>query len=270
MAMTDKEIVDFVMSCRKEADEAKRERMSLNKENFDMFFLKHDFSHKTEGQSKEVLSRQQMAVIQNRNFYQQALSKQGDWWSAESCYPDADISLPVRAAEITKLTNYMLEQTGYFSHVGNCVQNAELSALAISKCVPTLISKPKYVSQKKGRGKNLKRWVEKIEDKTYRTKFQTVRAENFYPDPSGSNLYIIEDMWPDFHEVLAMATGDDAVYEASKVNSLSKGENDAEEASSKASETGQNATSSGHRPKVKLTEFWGTIINKSAELGLTT
>jgi len=261
MAMDDKQVVDWIMSCRDEAEEAKQDRMKLNADNFDMFFLKHDFSHKREGQSREVLSRQQMAVIQNRNFYQQALSKLGDWWSAEASFADAEMSLPVRPAEITRLTNYMLEQTGYFSHVGNCVQNAQLSSLAISKCCPTLVAKPKYISKKSGRGKGLRRWVEKIEDKTYRTKFKTVRAENYYPDPTGANLYKIEDMWVDFHEVKALSVGDEAIYNAAVVNDLSRGETDVEDAATRARESGQNTPGAGHRPKVKITEFWGSIIN---------
>lgn len=262
--MEDKRVVDWVMSCREEADEAKRERMDRNKNNYDMYHLKHDFTHKDEGQSTEVLSKVTMAVEQIKSFFQQALVDIGDWWKAESCYPDQEMSMLIRPHEITKITNYKLEQTGYFSHVGNSIQSALLASLAISKSYGCLKPKPRYVARTKGRGKSYKKWIEKIEDKTWELKFDSVRAENYYPDPTGKKLYEIEDMWMDYHEVLAMAQGDYAVYDLSVVKELPKGGvGHSDEEYDRARETGQNTTASGHRPKVKITEFWGTILDSS-------
>lgn len=192
--MTDKEKLDWILSCRDEAENAKTDRMSLNKDNYDTFHLKHDFSHKVAGQSQEVLSKQSMAVETNKSFFQQALVDTGDWWKAEASYPDADMTLLVRPHEITKLTNLMLEKSYYFSHVGNSVESAMLASLAISKIDGCLKDKPRFVSRRKGRGKGLKRWVEKIENKTWEPHFKCIRAENFYPDPSGEDLYVIEDI----------------------------------------------------------------------------
>lgn len=265
--LSDKGIIDWVLQCREEADEAKRERMSRNKDNFDMYHLKHDFTHKEEGQSQEILSKQSMAVEQIKSFFQQALADIGDWWQAESCYPDAETSMPIRPHEITKLTNYMLEKANYFSHVGNSIQSALLGSLAISKTHGCLKPKPKFVVRTKGRGKNYKKWLEKIEDKTWEMRFKNVRAEDYYPDPTGSKLYEIEDMEVDYYEVLKMSEGDDAIYEKSEVLKLSKGTvSDAQMEWDKARETGQNPASSGHRPKVKLTEFWGTILDKEGNV----
>lgn len=259
--LTDKQIVDWIIARRDEAQNAKTDRMSLNKDNFDMFFLRHDFSHKKNGQSREILSRQQMAVIQNRNFYQQALAKQGDWWKAEAQDPNSDTLLKVRPAEITKLTNHMLEQGNYFSHVGNCVQNAQLGSLAISKCCPSLVAKPKFVARKKKKGRKVEYSLEKIEDKTHRTVFHTVRAENYYPDPTGKGLYEIEDMWPDYHELLAQAK-DDEDFDLAMIQGLPVSDmKDAEEDYGKARETGQNPSPASGRHRPKITEFWGTILD---------
>lgn len=263
--MTDKQIIDWVLSCRNEADEAKRDRMMRNRENYDSFNLKYDFSHKEEGQSTEILSKQSMAVEQIKSFFQQALADLGEWWRAEAAYPDAETTMPIRPHEITKLTNHMLTEARYFTHVGDSIQSALLGSLAISKTYGCLKPKPRFVSRKKGRGSSLKRWVEKIDDKTWQMKFETIRQENYYPDPMGKGLYEIEDMWPDFHEVLALAEGDDAIYDSAAVKGLARsGETDAEEQSSRARETGQNTFSGGHRPKVKITEFWGTVLNPTS------
>jgi hypothetical protein len=259
--MSDKKVIDWILSCREEADEAKTDRMSRNKDNFDMFHLKHDFSHKEQGQSTEILSKQSMAVETIKSFFQQALADIGDWWKAECRYAVDERSLPVRAEEITKLTNYLLEKAQYFSHVGNSIQSALLGSLAITKVYGCAKAKPKYVSKKKGRGKSMKRWVDMIEDKTWELKFEIVRAENYFPDPSGRGLYEIEEMFPDYIDVLRMSEGDEAIYDRAAVLALSKGTSDSEDDFDKSRETGQNTSTSGHRPKVKLTEFWGDILN---------
>ena len=263
--MDDKAVVTYILACREEADSAKRNRMDLNRDNYNAFHLRHDFGHKQEGQSTEVLSKQPMAVEQIKSFFQQALADLGDWWTAEACYAGAEAAMKVKPEEITKLTNYKLERANYFSHVGNTIESALLASLAISKTRGVLCPKPKFVARKKGRGRSLKRWVEKVEDNTWDIKFDNVRAENFYPDPSGAGLYEIEDMWLDYHEVLAMAEGEDAIYDLTAVRELPRaGMSDATEETGRSRESGQNTTISGHRPKVKITEFWGTVLDPNS------
>lgn len=264
--MTDKEVVDWVLACRREAEDAKRDRMELNEDNFDMYHLKHDFSHKQEGQSQEILSKVAMAVEQIRSFFQQSLVNLGDWWRAEAYFPGTEQGMLIRPEEITKLTSFKLEQAKYFNHVGNEIQSGLLGSLVISKISGEMEDKPKFVARKKGRGKQLKRWVEKIEDKTWKLKFEVVRQENFYPDPSGAGLYQVEDSWVDLFEIKKLAEGDEAIYDMEAVNRIGRGDADAEQEFNKARETGQNTAVGGHRPKVKLTEFWGTILDKEGNV----
>jgi hypothetical protein len=235
--------------------------MSLNRDNYDMFHLKHDFSHKEAGQSTEILSKQSMAVEQNKSFFQQALADLGEWWKAESCYADNEQGMMIRPHEITKLSNYMLERASYFSHVGNSIESAMLGSIVISKTSGRMIPKPKFISRKKGRGKGLKRWIEKIDDKTWEILFTVVRAENFYPDPDAKKLYEIEDSWPDYFELKALSESDED-YDKSMIDGLSRADmTDLEENDGRSRETGQNTTGAGHRPKPKVTEFWGTILH---------
>ncbi len=256
-------VVDWILACRNEADLARTDRMRKNAANYDMFHLNHDFRHKQEGQSQEVLSKQPMAVEQIKSFFQQALADIGDWWSAESCYPDAEESMPIRPHEVTKLTNYMLEKANFFSHVGNSIESALLGSLAISKIDGCLIDKPKFISS--GRGKRKK--LEKVDAKTWRLKFHDIRQENYYPDPTGQGLYESEDLWVDLHVVKKLSEGDDAVYDSAEVAKISlAGATDSKQETRKAAETGQNLTQSGHRPQVKLTVFLGTILDKKGEV----
>lgn len=260
--MQNEDVVKWVMACYQEAEQAKKKRMARNKDNYAMFHLEHDFSHKEEGQSQEILSKQSMAVEQTKAIFQQALVDIGEWWSAESCYALAEEAMLIKPGEITKLTSYMLERANYFSHVGNSVETALLASLAISKTYGRMVPKPRFVSRKKGRGKGMKRWVERIDDKTWQLKFDVIRPENYYPDPTGKGLYEIEDMWLDLHEVITLSEGDEAIYDAAIVKDLSVSVSvEAEDVATKARETGQDPTVSGHRPQVKLTEYWGTILD---------
>lgn len=259
------QVRNWILACRdSEADDAKVNRMSKNKNNYDMFHLQHDFSHKEAGQSQEILSKQSMAVEQIKSFFQQALADLSEWWEASVCYPEMEAAMKVRPHEITELTNYMLTRANYFSHVGNSIETALLSSLVVSKTCGRLVPKPRYIARKKGRGAGLKRWLEKIDNKTWEIDFKIVRAENYYPDPTGARLYEIEDSWIDLHELHAMAEADED-FDQSLIDQLSGGAvDDSQENFEKARETGQNSTNSSQRPRVKITEFWGTVLDSTS------
>lgn len=265
--MSDADVVNYILQCRDyEADTARRDRINRNKNNYDMFHLRHDFSHKEEGQSMEILSRQSMAVEQIKSFFQQALADLGEWWKCEASYADAEPAMKIKPWEITCLTNYMLEQAGYFSHVGNSIESALLGSLCISKTTGRLVPRPKFISKKKGRGKGLKRWLERIDDETWEIKFEIIRQENYYPDPTGKGLYEIENAWPDFHAVEEMVENDEDFNAELLPDLPSSAVDETAEEFNRARETGQNTSGATHRPKVKLTEFWGDILDKEGRL----
>lgn len=266
MAMADADVVKWILACRDEAEMAKTDRMSKNQNNYAMFNLKHDFSHKEDGQSEEILSKQSMAVEQTKSFFQQALADLGDWWSAECIYPGGDEGMLVRPHEITVLTTRKLEEALYFSHVGNSIETALLASVVCTKTYGCEKPKPRFVSRKKGRGSKLKRWVERVDDSTWALEFKIVRAENYYPDPTGAGLYEIEDAWPDLHSLLKMAE-EDSDYDLALIKAQPATQmKDAEQESKEALENGQNPTNSSHRPQPKITEYWGDILNEKGEV----
>lgn len=264
--MSEKEIVDWILECRDEADSAKVDRLSRNKNNFDMYHLRHDFSHKESGQSQEILSKQAMAVEQTKAFFQQSLADFGEWWSAEICYPDAEAAMKVRPHEITKLTDYMLGRANYYSHVGNEVESALLGSLAIAKISGRYISKPKYVAKKKGRGAGLKRWIEKIDDRAWELKLDIVRQENYYPDPTGDGLYEVEDAFIDYHTAKRMMEEDEDFTQELIERIGSGAPDESEDDFNRARETGQSTPTESARKKVKLTEYWGDILDKDGNI----
>lgn len=250
----------FILACREEANSAKTSRMLLNRDNFAMYQLEHDFSHKNKGQSKEVLAKTRNGVEQTKAFFQQALSDLSDWFRIIARDGSEAAGMLVKPAEAQKLLNYMLNKAMYFDHVGNSVQSGTLGSLAISKVHGCMASKPKYKTRAEGKGKTYKKHVVMIEDKAWELRLSVVRQENYFPDPH-AELYKIEDCYLDLSAVKYLAQGEDAIYDKTAVDTLRAwGGTDMKEAE-KSRETGQNTPTSGMRPRVKLTEFWGTIVD---------
>lgn len=253
----------YILACRDEADQAKRSRMLRNRDAFDMYHLRHDFSHKKEGQSMEILSKQKMAVEQIKSFFQQALVDLGDWWR---CVPRNESAtgeeMSITPEEVQQLTNYMLKKADYYSHVGNSVQSALLGSLAVTSTGGKLTSKPKFKVRSEGRGKTYRKYVEKTEDQTWELVLDIIRQENYYPDPQGAGLYKITDSWVDLFEIQKLSEGDDAIYDITEVNKITPyaGDEGIQEFR-KSREQGQNTVYGGMRPRVKITEFWGTIVD---------
>lgn len=253
----------YVLDCRREAESGKKNRMDLNKDNFAMYQLEHDFTHKMEGQSKEILSKVRNATEQIKSFFQQALADLDDWWRITASQGGDGDEMMIQPAEMEKLLNFMLKRADYFGHVGNSCQLGLLGSLSVSKVRGEMVPKPKFTVRKEGRGKAYKKNVVMIEDKSWELRFDDMRQENWYPDPTGSKLYEIEDCIIDLHLVKMLAQGEDAIYDKEVVDQLQPWGGDQAQEEKKATETGQNVPAKGVRPRVKLTEFWGTIVDEN-------
>lgn len=256
-------IVRNVIAARNESYDAKRNRMLLNRDNYEMYQLRHDFSHKRRGQSTEVLSKQRMAVEQIKSFFQQALTDVGEWWTCSAKDGTEGEGMVLKPYEVFLLTNYMLKKADYFSHVGLTIQSALLGSLAITKVHGQLKPKPKFKTREEGRGKSYRIYVEAIEDKSWELKFDMIRQENYYPDPTNKDIYEVEDGWLDMHVVKQLSEGDDAIYDKAVVDTLTPWSPTDVQESRKAVETGQNLPLTQRRPQVKITEYWGTLIDRT-------
>jgi len=267
-ASADSELVlDFIRTARDESYDSKRTRMELNKDNFNMYHLRHDFDHKQEGQSQEILSKQPMAVEQISSFFQQALVDMGSWFKIEATHADSEQTMIIKPHEIQKVLVRHLERNDYYTHVGNSVKSALLGSLKISKLHGKKEINPKYVAKTSGKGKTFKKKLVKIDETSFSLAVDLIPQENYYPDPTGNKLYEIEDMWMDFHELKKLAQGDTAIYDLKVVNEISKHtQEDLEEEQRKQRETNQDNPTGNFRNRVKVTEFWGTILDKQGEI----
>ena len=262
---TDADLIRYITACKDEADAAKESRMRQNEENYDMFHMRHDFSHKKAGQSREILSKQRMAVSQITSFFQQALADLGEWWRVVPKNADDADTMPLSAEEIQKLTNYELEKANYYSHVGNAVQSGLLGSLMITKTGGRLCPKPRFTIKKKDKGKKT---VMVTDDKSWELMTTIVPQANFYPDPiPGRNLYDIEEMFLDLHEIKRLSKGDDPMYDKKAVDELSSHvSDDYEEKQRIKRETDQDTVSEAHIPRVKIWEFWGDVVDQDGSI----
>lgn len=251
-------VLQYVNGLRDESEQHKHNRMSLNKDNYAEYQLEHDFSHKTAGQSKEVLSKVRNATESSKAFFQQALADLDDWYRVEADHEDM---LLVKPKEMQKLMNYMLQRADYFSHVGASTQAGLLGSVAISKVHGCMVPKPKFKTRAEGRGSKYKKHVVVSDDKTWELKFENIRQEEWYPDGTATKLFEIEECEVDLHIVKQYAEGDNAIYDKEVVSQLKPWGYDETQEEKRAQETGQNISNQKMRPRVRLTEFWGTIVD---------
>ncbi|MEB5364251.1 hypothetical protein RXS21_29755, partial [Pseudomonas aeruginosa] len=154
--LTDEYCVRYVNAFVAESSQAKKNRMDLNRDNYAMYQLEHDFSHKNKGQSREVLSKTRNATEQSKAFFQQALADLDDWYRITARDGSDGTGMPIKPEEMQKLLNYMLGQADYFSHVGASTQSGLLGSLAISKVHGVMLPKPKFKTKAEGKGRSYK------------------------------------------------------------------------------------------------------------------
>lgn len=265
----DSELISCVARYRKEADEAKRDRMTQNKSNFDAFHLKQDWSYKVKGQSTEFLPKVSMAVEQAANFIQQGLVDIGDWWKVEADLGMTEDLMRVKPSTIYKLTQRHLELDGFIGKINEAVKLGLLGSLIIAKVGGRYVNRPKYVvnNKIKASGGYKKQLVRKM-DKAWQLEITLIRHEDYRVDPTGRGLYEMQDIYMDYHEVLALSEGENAIYDKVVVEKL-KGQGSqtsSDQEWNKARETGQNVTGKGSRNQIKLTEVWGTLLNCDGEV----
>lgn len=258
--LTDEYTLRFILAQRDESKMGKTDRMRLNEDNYAMYQLKHDFQHKKKGQSKEVLSKVRNATESSKAFFQQALADLGDWYRCQARDGTPGEGLLIKPDEMEKLMNYMLGRAGYFGHVGNSTQSGLLGSLAISRVHGRMVPKPKYKLKKAGTGSRYKQTVAVTDDETWELRFKDIRQEDYYPDPSGEGAWEIDECMMDLHELRRLAD-EDPDYDKAAIGRLKPwGDADLQEAK-RAREIGQNVTAPRMRPRVKLTNYYGTIVD---------
>lgn len=260
-------VVRFILEFRNQSKLAKWPRTLKTRQNWDCYWERHNFGHKIPGQSRETLSMQPMAVEQTAAFFQQALVDIGDnWWKAGARNPANLTKLKVSPQIIESLTKAQLAKAEILKHVVRGVKSGLLGSVFITKIHGVRKPIPHYTVSRIGKAERASlSYSPKL---SWQLQLDLVNDFNYYPDPTGEGLGEAEDMWMDHHKVCALAEGKDAIYDKEIVEQIEhqSGEETAEERFDEMRKSGQNNDSRTFRNRVKLTEYWGTILGEDGEV----
>lgn len=253
-------IIKTTQSYIREAYESRRERIRLNRLNYDIFHHRQDYAHKLPGQSQEFLPKQQMAVEQLSSFVSQGLVDLGHWFTVEK-EPGVKNKI-IDAAEVYLLLQRQLEKAKFVSFVSDAIKTGALGSLMIAKVHGKYVPHPRFFTQSVMQGDKVTKKIYKAEKDVWQLFVELIRPEDYYPDPTGAGLYECQTIWVDKSVAIEMASGPDAVYDLEKIKKLNGYASDqyTESWLDRDRETDQSRTYSDYRVRIKLTECWGDII----------
>lgn len=263
-------IVNATTRYKQESESARIDRMRQNDENYNIYHLKQDWSHKAPGQSQEFLAKQAMAVEQITSFIVQGLADLGDdWFSVVKL--DGVKSPMFSEGDIKKLLALGLRKAKLYTHIEDVLKLSLLGSLMITKVHTKMVNKPKYVTREKmsDQGKMETR-VGLQQNKTRQLALSVVSPKDYYPDPTGRGLYEMEYFEEDLHSIKAQcksAKNPKGIYDKAVVDQITADFGKLEEEAKQARLNGQNVVSSGSsRKRISLMECWGTIVDEDGEV----
>lgn len=271
-------IVQTSLEYVRTSEDARQKRLDTNRVNWDVYNLNQDWGHKRPGQSKEFLPKVAMAVEQTTTFFQQGLVDVDDWYRVD--YQDGvdPNALPLSNEEVKKIMNYYLDRLdgnkGFIPFVADSVKSALIGSLAICKVYGNMKKKPFYTFHNKAVKRDgvlgsLKDAVAPKLEPELRRGFKNVwegqldllQPYEYGVDPSPGCLYEYQDVYLDYYEAKALATGPDAIYDMQALEDIST------EMSERWMERVENARVTNQpiptqeRKKIRIQEFWGTIVD---------
>lgn len=260
---SDAQVIRATYSYREEAYVSKRDRMVQNRLNWDTYNLKGDFTHKKRGQSREFLPKQALAVEQISSFFHQAMLDVGEWWKCD--YQKGIKDLKIKPDEIQRLTQRQLEKIHFDEKVEDLLKLGLVGSLMIAKVHGEYVKRPIFYTQSQvGEDDKIKNTLFRADKQVWQARIDLIRQEDFFPDPTGDGLYIIQQMEMDLQKLKELSRGPNAIYDEEMVNQITGGFEDMEQVARKARETAQNQTFTTYRKRVRLWECWGTIIDPAS------
>ncbi len=265
-------VIDAINQYRHEADQARKERVRLNKVNRDAYLGIQDWSKKTKGQSKEFLPKTPVAVEQFSAFIKRALIQFGDWFSVEIVEGVEQLITPeqIRKLILCYLNNLPVgpqDSTSFPLVVSDGVKMGLLESLIILKVYGRNVKERKFfvepgiplVDAQSGQVTQGTPELKSDEVSSWRLRIDNIAAEDYYPDPTGRRLYEIHRSERDLYDVVEAA--EDGIYDLAAVNSIEVDFARTEDEKRKKPEVAPDSPlAPGFRKRVVIDEFWGTIL----------
>lgn len=266
-------VIQSIRQYRLEADDAKRDRISRNRRNRDVYLGRQDWTHKQEGQSSEFLPKLSVSAEQMASFIKRGLVQFGDWYSVQ---PDNELEQLIKGQQIAAILNAFTgnlwagnnKSQAIATVLSDTVKNGLMDSLMILKVHGGMAKNRVYKSERGDieltgdneaqRGPSSMS-IEDVDE--WRLRIDLIRSEDYYPDPTGNGLYEIHRVERDLHEVIKMA--EDGIYDKEMVDRLVSIDypRPLDEKRTDRDRAQPESTNPSFRKRVVLDEFWGTLLN---------
>lgn len=244
------------------AKTAKKNRMDMNRENFDTYNLNSDSSHKMEGQSREFLPKQQMAVEQLTSFLSQGLVDKSGWFDMD--FRENFEPKILTAIEWKKIVEFYLDKIGFDAFMQDSFKVGLLGALMIAKTHGEMRTSVKYeVERASVNPFSKKKKLIRRKKEVWCPRIDLIRQEDYFPDPTGSGVFEIHAPEMDWYDLYRLAQSHPEDYDMAVVESLRNvDDGPADQKLKKARETNQNVVETEGRRRVRIIECWGTVYDR--------
>lgn len=224
------DIHDAITRYRQVAHNARWSRASRNKENWNFFHGRQDWSHKMQHQSQDFMPDFPMAMERIAGMFAAPFLETTDWFDVDNIGLGPAAFDPVTIRRFLLYYLGRLYQAGDYSDVarnfGIVMNDAgkmiAMEAICTTKVYPVLCNRFQFLlesgnplGQYESDYSQLDNTVQQIEVPTLRLAIDVVPWEDFFPDPTGNNLY-------DIHEksVSLVALRDNPDYDQEIIDSL--------------------------------------------------
>lgn len=261
----DQTIVQVSRSYKHESDDSKRERNRKNRINRLAYMDIQDWSHKRPGQSHEFLPKTGVAVEQLTGIFKRAMIQFGTWFSVDLGRTSRSF---LTSTQIQAIINCHLESVlstdNMETHISNVLTDAikqgSLESLIILKIHGNKTPRRRYIVE----GESLTTQ----EYDVWKPRIDLIRTEDYGCDPTGRGLYEFHSTDRDLSEVLERA--DEGIYDREVVERL---RHDITRPTNTGLEQ-RRPQEIGHTPAnppefrkiVRITEYWGDIVDEDGEV----
>lgn len=260
--LNEKEILQVTNSYKQEAEMARRDRLAKNRMNWNVYWGKIDWTHKQPGQSTEHLPKMSLAAEQVRAFVKRALVAFGQWYQAK--VPNR---YPLTQEQVQALLNRFLSKVVVAKNqtqpietiVANAIMQGLLESLVVLKVHGGMVGEKVYRIEPGDMLAGLSPTLKTEGVNLWRLRIDIIPTEDYYPDPTGRNLYRLHEVERDFIDVEQMAN--EGVYDKSIIAKLDDDFQKEIEGKRHDLQRNQNPTvNPRNRRRVVILEGWGTIL----------
>ena len=270
-------VITAIRSAKKEAEDSRRTRLALNRQNMQAYMGMQDFSYKDEGMSSEFLPKVGVATEQFAAFVKRALTQFGAWFDVEL---GRSSQSPLSEGQIAALIGGYLDNLaapggGHQAFpvvLTEGIKAGALESLPIFKVHGMRVPERVFSTQPGSPFINDDGIIEQSDDEltmetrmTWHLQIDVIRFEDYLKDPTGRGMYEIHTSEYDLYEIQDLAA--EGVYNQAAVDELTADFSRPQQDKRPERVRGHDE---GHKPdfrhKVVVDEYWGHLLDTNGNI----